>query len=144
MAKPRVFISSTFYDLRYIRADLEQMIRELGYEPIRHETGAIPYSPTERLETSAYKEVEGCDLLVSVIGGRFGTESKENPGYSISQQELRRALELGVQVFIFVERAVHSEYDTYRANKEVTGIKYQAADDVRVYQYLEEVHSLPK
>jgi hypothetical protein len=35
MAAPRVFISSTFYDLRYIRDDLERLIKEIGYEPVR-------------------------------------------------------------------------------------------------------------
>jgi hypothetical protein len=29
MAKPRVFISSTFYDLRHLRADLERFIKEM-------------------------------------------------------------------------------------------------------------------
>ncbi len=42
MARPRIFISSTFYDLRQVRYDIERSIRELGYEPVRHETGAIP------------------------------------------------------------------------------------------------------
>ena len=37
MAKPRVFISSTFYDLRQVRQDLDQFIMSLGYEPIRNE-----------------------------------------------------------------------------------------------------------
>lgn len=31
MAKPRVFISSTFYDLRQVRQDLDQFIMSLGY-----------------------------------------------------------------------------------------------------------------
>ena len=31
MASPRVFISSTFYDLRHVREDLERSVRELGY-----------------------------------------------------------------------------------------------------------------
>lgn len=35
MAKPRIFISSTFYDLRQVRSDLDQFIEALGYEPIR-------------------------------------------------------------------------------------------------------------
>jgi lysophospholipid acyltransferase (LPLAT)-like uncharacterized protein len=42
MAKPRVFISSTFFDLRQIREELEEM----GYDPVRHETGAIPVTGT--------------------------------------------------------------------------------------------------
>ena len=99
MARPRVFISSTFFDLRQVREDLERFILELGYEPIRHETGAIPYAKEQALEYSAYQEVEQSDVIINIIGGRFGTESRDASGRSISQTELAKALEKGVQVF---------------------------------------------
>jgi len=70
MAMPRIFISSTFYDLKQIREDLERSIKELGYEPVRNETGAIPYGKEEPPEAYAYKELELCDIIVSIIGGR--------------------------------------------------------------------------
>jgi hypothetical protein len=57
MARPRVFICSTFYDLRQIRDDLERFMRDLGYEPVRHETGAIPYGKELPPEEYAYREV---------------------------------------------------------------------------------------
>ncbi len=41
MAKPRVFISSTYYDLKNVRADLERFIKERGFEPILHERGHV-------------------------------------------------------------------------------------------------------
>ena len=37
MAKPRIFISSTFYDLRQIRSEIDLFIETLGYEAIRNE-----------------------------------------------------------------------------------------------------------
>ena len=142
MAVPRVFISSTFYDLRHVRADLERMIRELGYEPIRNETGTIPYSKDEKLETSAYREVELSDILVSIIGGRYGTESRDYPRYSISQSELRRALDRGVQVFIFIESQVLAEYKTFVANRD-KDVKWVSVDDKRVFEFIEEIYRLP-
>ena len=108
MARPRVFISSTFYDLRYIRDDLERFIRDLGYEPIRHERGSIPYSKEAPLEESAYKEVAISDIIVCIIGGRYGTDSATRDG-SVTQNELKEALEQGIQVYVFVEQNVHSE-----------------------------------
>jgi len=144
MARPRVFISSTFYDLRQVREDIERFIRELGYEPVRNETGAIPYEKLEKLETSAFREVELCDILVSIVGGRFGSESQDDPGYSISQAELRRALERGIQVFIFVERGVLSEYSTWQLNKGNADVKYRFVDDPRVYAFVEQLYALPR
>ncbi len=121
MARPRVFISSTFYDLKQIRADLEHFIREMGYDPVLHERGSVPYGSKEKLEQYCYREIHQVEILVSVIGGRFGSQSDHQP-YSISQQELKTAYALGIPVFIFVDSAVLAEYRTYLRNKEVPGV----------------------
>jgi hypothetical protein len=144
MAKPRIFISSTFYDLRQIREDLERSIKELGYEPVRNETGAIPYGKNEAPESAAYREVELCDVIVAIVGGRYGTESREIPGYSISQNELRRALELGIQVFMFVERSVWAEFATYELNKTLDTVRYRFVDNTKVFEFLDELQRLPR
>ena len=142
MAKPRVFISSTYYDLRYVREDLERFIRDVGYEPVRHETGSIPYSKEIPLEESAYKEVSQSDIIVCIVGGRYGTESSTREG-SITQNELKDALKNHVQVYVFVEQNVHAEFSTYKLNYENTNIKYGAVDNVAVYQFLETIYALP-
>lgn len=45
--KPRIFISSTFYDLKYIREDLANFVRSYGYEPVLFEDGDIGYVQEE-------------------------------------------------------------------------------------------------
>ena len=142
MAKPRIFVSSTYFDLKHIRADLERFIGDQGFEPILNEKGNIPYGNTEKLEECCYKEIDLCDILISVIGGKFGSESKEE-NYSISNLELKTAIEKGKQTYIFVEKSVFSEYKTYEANKNNDDVAYTAVDDARVYKFLEEVYSLP-
>ena len=144
MAKPRVFISSTFFDLRQIREELERFILEMGYEPVRHETGAIPYSREEPLASSAYREVELCDIIVTVLGGRFGTASGEGAGHSITQKELQTALERGIQVYIFVEHGVHFELSNYRLNKANPDVKYSFVDNIKIFEFLDELHKLPR
>jgi len=142
MAKPRVFISSTYYDLKHIRADIDRFIKDQGFEPVLNEKGNIPYGSEKRLEEYCYKEIELCDILVAVIGGRFGSESKE-ADYSISNIELKSAIEKNKQVYIFIEKSVAAEYRTYEANKGNAEIRFAAADDSRVYKFIEEVSSLP-
>ena len=137
MATPRIFISSTFFDLRHVREDLERFIKDLGHEPVRNETGVIPYEKDGPPESSAYREIELCDIIVSIIGGRYGSESQNNSGYSISQTELKTALDRGIQVFIFIEKSVHSEYNTYLINKDNKETKYNFVDNVKVYEFIE-------
>lgn len=118
MAKPRVFISSTFYDLKQIRADLERFILEVGYEPVQHERGQVPYGSQEKLESYCYKEINQVDIVVNIVGGRFGSVSFEEAN-SISQMELKTALKLNKQSYIFVDASVMAEYRMYLSNKDV-------------------------
>lgn len=48
-----------------------------------------------------------------------------------------------MQVFIFVEAQVLSEYQTYLKNKNVPGVAFNYVDDNRIYVFLEEIHVLP-
>ena len=104
MAKPRVFISSTYYDLRHIRASLEQFVGSLGYEPILSDKGAIAYTPDAALDESCYREVRNSDVFVLIVGGRYGSATSEQEGLvptgfydqydSITRQEYVTAAEL--------------------------------------------------
>lgn len=54
--KPRIFISSTFYDLKYIREELMRFIVSKNYEPILFENGNIGYTLIERWIFPAMKQ----------------------------------------------------------------------------------------
>lgn len=142
MAHPRIFISSTFYDLRHVRNDLERFVTGLGYEPILNERGRIPYGPEDRLEDYCYKEIQNIDILVSIIGNRHGSRSQREP-YSVSQMELKYARELGKQIYIFVEANVLSEYRVYQRNRDVKGFQCVYVDDPGIHKFIEEIEGLP-
>lgn len=141
MAKPRVFLSSTYYDLKSLRGELERFIRDKGYDPVLNERGNVTYSKETSPEISCYREIETCDILVSVIGGRFGSSAHDGSG-SISQLELKTALDQYKQVYIFVERDVLSEYRTYLKNKDAV-IEWAAVNDIKIYHFLDDIHNLP-
>ena len=142
MARPRIFVSSTFYDLKQIRADLERFIKALGYDPVLNERGLIPYLKEDALEESCYREIATVDIMVAVVGGRFGSSSLHKP-YSVSQQEIKTALENGKPVFIFIQRDVYAEYETYKQNKDNATIQYAAVSDRKVFLFLDELNALP-
>jgi hypothetical protein len=142
MAKPRVFISSTFFDLQQVRADLERFIREQGYEPVLNEHGNIPYGKDTKLEDYCYKEINNVDILIAIIGGRFGNSSKSSAD-SISQTELKTAYDLNKQVYIFIDKGVYSEYRFYQSNKDNENINYTYADNIKIHEFIEFVEALP-
>ena len=60
MAIPRVFISSTCYDLKYIRGNLLYLVRSLGYEPVLSEEGDVFYDPgkhTHDIDQPDYRRI---------------------------------------------------------------------------------------
>lgn len=143
MAKPRVFISSTFFDLKQVRADIDRFIKEVGYEPVRNEAGNIPYGKDEKLEEYCYKEISDIDILVGIIGGRYGSESQYQP-YSISQIEIKTAIEQQKQVYLFIEKNVLAEYQTYLINKGNKSVKFKFVDSAKIYDFIQEIELLPK
>lgn len=141
MAKPRIFVSSTFYDLRVVRNDLERFIKELGYDPVLFESGHVPYGKDDALEEYCYREINSCDVVITIIGGKYGSQSQDQKN-SITQNELKTAIELGKQIYVFVEKAVLNEYKTYELNSELDGFRSFAVNDIRVYTFLKEIYSL--
>ena len=142
MAKPRLFISSTYYDLKVVRADLERFIREMGYEAVLFEKGHVAYGIESPLEDYCYREVSSCDMLVAIIGGKYGTQSRDEKN-SITQREIKSAIDLGKQIYIFIEKPVWHEFRTYQHNKDIAGFRPVAVNDKRVYEFIDEITNLP-
>ena len=143
MPAPRVFVSSTFYDLRYIRENLRFFIGSLGYDPILAEEGAVFYDPTKDVREATVSDVASCQILVLIIGGRRGAVMPQDDT-SVTNAEYREAAEHGIPVFVLVERAVLEQYRVFVSNKQntsidVSHISYPAVDSTSVFDFIEEV-----
>ena len=154
MAKPRIFLSSTYSDLKYIRASMDLFIETLGYESILSEKGDIAYSHERPLDESCYHEVENIDIFVLIIGGRYGSEvssaekSLKKSFYeryeSVTKKEYETAVNKDVPTYILIESNVYAEYRTYLKNKDNKTIKYAHVDSVNIFGFIEEILSQPR
>lgn len=104
MAAPRVFVSSTYYDLQHVRNDIRVFLQGLGYEPVMHDKGNIPYTQEISLEESCYNELESCDIVICIIGNKFGTKSS-NGNFSITMTELQKAIKSRKKIYIYLSFA---------------------------------------
>jgi len=138
-----VFISSTFYDLRYIRENLRYFVRSLGYNPILSERGTIFFDPKRTAAQAAVAEVPNCQMFVLIIGGRYGTEFEAQQ--SVTNAEYQEAVRQKVPVFALVERGTFADFEVWRANQErafdTSEIAFPNADDERIFAFIEEVRS---
>lgn len=152
MARPRVFVSSTYYDLKHIRSSLDAFIESLGYESVLSEKGDIAYSPDAPLDESCYRDAEGADIFVLIIGGRYGSEASNEEREdsedfferydSITKKEFRAAIENDVPTYILVDSAVYAEYRTFQKNRKNEKIAYAHVDSANIFHLLDEVLAL--
>ena len=74
--KPRIFVSSTFYDLKYVREDLSNFIKAHDFEPIMFEDGDIGYTPGQALDGACYETMHSADMVLLIIGGNYGSPAE--------------------------------------------------------------------
>lgn len=149
MAQPRVFVSSTYYDLKYVRSSLELFIESLGFVPVLSESGDVAYEPGRALDESCYREVQNSDIYVLIVGGRYGSRSsatsppadaESSQVYdSVTKMEFQAAAENDMPMYVLIERSVHAEYQTYLRNRDTADVSYAHVDDVNVYRFIEYV-----
>ena len=138
MATPRVFISSTYYDLKHVRNDISDFIRSLGYNPVMHDKGGVAYIQTDTIENSCYSELSTCDIVICIIGNHFASQSA-NSDFSITMEELRTAIKNKKKIYIFIVRDVYIENRTYIQNKGLGEFCPAYADDIKIHQFIEEL-----
>jgi hypothetical protein len=140
MSAPRVFISSTFYDLKQVRNVVGNFIRDIGYEPVMHEHSDVAYTQNTPLENDCYTALGSCDIVVSIIGNHFGSQSTSND-FSITMNEIRQAIKTQKKVYVFVANDVYVENRTYVQNRDSGCFKSAYADDLRIHEFLADLQA---
>lgn len=143
MACPRVFVSSTCYDLKYIRENIRYFIRTLGYEPILSEDGAVFYNPSLHTHDACLTEIPNSQIFVLIIGGRYGGKYKESDD-SITNREFKEALRLKIPIFALVEGSVYNEHNVFQRNKknlevDMSKVYFPSVDSLKIFNFIDEV-----
>jgi len=133
-------VSSTFYDLRQVRADLARFITdELGYIALLSELPSFPVNPDLDTVANCRARVEqDADIFVLVIGGRYGSiDDKTNT--SITNLEFLSARQRGIPVYSFVEKRVLSILPIWKRNADLNFS--DVVDTSRLFDFVEYVRS---
>ena len=149
MAKPKIFVSSTYYDLKHIRSAMENFIDNLGYESVLSEKGSIAYNPDLPLDKSCYREAENSDIFVIIIGGRYGSPISESDSInkddfyeryeSVTKMENESALKKDIPLYILIDKSVKSEYETFKKNRDNQSIKYAHVDSINIFHFIDKI-----
>lgn len=151
--KPIIFISSTFYDLKYIREDLANFVRSYGYDPVLFEDGDIGYKPGRPLDYSCYEAMRNSDMVILIIGGEYGSAAsgEKKDGFkeymSVTRNEFRTAVETGIPIFVMIDKKVMTEYGVYDANyntieKENRKMAFPTTKNINVFRFIKEIRGI--
>lgn len=141
----KILISSTCYDLKETRNQLEFFLKTIGHDPVLSENNDVFYNPRLHTHTSCVEFVSKCDMVIFLIGGRFGgtaipdayetlnsseihslldnsfssaiDQALECKLFSITQLEVLKAIQLGKPVYTFISKDVYSDHNLYEKNK---------------------------
>lgn len=155
MSGLKVFISSTCYDLSILRSNLRTFVSSFGYEPVMSDYADIVYDPRQHTHTSCVEEVANCDMLIVVIGSRYGgtvvpealnvidsasvseLTKKIGEKLSITQLEVIEAIQKNIPVYTFIDKKVYHEHELYEKNKTTADkIFFPAIDKQETAKYI--------
>lgn len=140
MASLRVFVSSTCYDLSAIRSQIRSFIFSMGFEPIMSDYNDVLYDPRTHTHTSCIEEIATCDLIILIVGSRFGGKAipeaiskidfdiiieksksvehlKKKENISVTQLEVLKAVEIEIPIFTFIDNRLWNDHELYEKNK---------------------------
>lgn len=159
--KPRVFVSSTYYDLKHVRERIERFFEKYAYEAVLFESDNVVFEHDKPIDLSCYNEVKLCHMMVLIIGGRYGSsvsgedlEEKKgvyNEYVSITRKEFETAQKMKMPIFIFIDKNVYAEYHTFKSNStffdnqealEKSQFKFAHADDSNVFKFINQIRGL--
>jgi hypothetical protein len=118
-----IFISSTDYNLKDLRAELARFLSELGYRPILSSAEGFPdSSPILEPWESCLPVLDKCFVMVLVIDGQYGTALKwpnykdyfEEDKFSPTHGEYVFAHKSRKRMLVFIRKSLMPHYQSYR------------------------------
>lgn len=135
-----IFVSSTCYDLKQIRKNIQDFIsNDMGYEAILSEYDSFPIDPDINTVNNCLRVVEQrADIFVLIVGGRYGSIT-DYGDKSITNLEYLRAKAKGVPIYTFVDKTILNVLPLWESNPEADFSKY--VDTNKLFEFVKQIRS---
>lgn len=136
----KIFLSSTCYDLKDLRAEVEAFLINKGHELLLSDRENFPVTLDVHRHDVCINNVSKCDLLILVVDSRFGAPYYKNNDISITWAEFNAALNAGKKIMPFVRREIFNERRTCNHNLKLgNNFSPAFAEDIRVFKLIDEI-----
>jgi hypothetical protein len=136
----KIFLSSTCYNLRDLRAEIEKFLVDSGNILLLSDRNNFPINPGIHRHDVCIENVAACDLFILVIDSRYGAEYYKDRNVSITWAELREAIRTNRETIAFVRREVFDERQTCRHNQK-KGNHFDPfyVDNIKIFDIIDEI-----
>jgi len=138
MSCPRIFISSTYYDLKHVREIIREFVKDIGYEPILSEFSDIFYQPGDTVQNSCLREISSCDIFVLIVGKRYGSYFPDD-SLSITHREYIEAQNQSIPIYSFVDLDVLHDYEFHNKNTGADKCNYRVVEDTNIFSLINDI-----
>ena len=131
---PTVFVSSTCYDLKQVRADLKEFFEfTYGFNAILSEFDSFPIDTNiGPIENCLHNVDAYADFFILIIGKRYGCITDK--GKSITKLEYLHAKSKNIPLFVFVDKELHSYWTAWKENK--SGDYLSLVDNTKIFEFI--------
>jgi len=140
----KIFISSSCYELRDLRAALRFWLADRGLSPRMSDEGGFPHRDGIPPYAACLPVLEECQLIIGVIDREYGRSFDDwGPysklkGCSPTHGELKHALDMKKRVLLYVQSEVISFYEVWRKNKSGFSTEMPKGLDVKTLELIAE------
>ncbi len=136
----KIFLSSTCYDLKDLRAEVENFLLAKGHQLLLSDRANFPHFIGTHRHDICIENVETCDLFILVIDSRYGAPYYKDQNISITWAEFREAIRSKRKIIAFVRQEVYNERQSCRRNqKKGNTFEPAFADNIKTFDLIDEV-----
>ena len=123
---PNVFVSSTVFDLIDIRAEVREMLKQLGITPIMSDYSLSDFEIDTGKNSiqNCLVNVAKCDDVIFIIDKRYGRtlEKFGFDGISATHLEYRESIRLGKKIHFFIRDQTEADLAVWKKSKKDASI----------------------
>lgn len=140
--KLKIFVSSTVYDLLDVRAEVEELLREMGADPILSDSATSDFRvfPDKNSIETCLINVRESDYVLVILSKRYGP-SLEKAGFdncSATHLEYRAAVEARRPILFYVRDRLESDLVIWEKNKDNVELSWVAPKDYPLFELIRE------
>jgi hypothetical protein len=140
-----IFVSSTCYDLRDLRATVKRFLESIGTAPQLSDDAGFASYPHLKPYVSCLKVLEECPLVIGIVDRRASAKFDDWAPYSQyngltpTHAELKHAVAHKKKLLLYVQSDTLANYQLWRKDPKVVGAMKAPVPDAAVFEMLQDL-----